>query len=180
MSLLVPGDGHAASPKCPGAPKATEATDPGPWSCSCPGVCRSTGSSVPSCLLPLKSQLPTKSGLESELGKLKPLLLVSWPPSRPCPWYPKTLGLGAAVREVTPFTPAHKATQPLQGPPILPCSLVASGSLGTSWPCHPCHSHAGEPRLGPGSASSHPGLNTWAPRVWEWTAGENVFWHKKL
>lgn len=77
MRLLVPGAGRAASPKAPCAPKATEAAEPGLWTWSCPGLCHSTGSSAPSCLLPPKSQLPTKPGLKSDLQKLRPPLPVS-------------------------------------------------------------------------------------------------------
>ena len=165
------------SPKSPCAPKGTEAADPGPWSCSCPGLCRSTASAAPSCLLPLKTQPPTKSGLKSELGKPRPPRTVSWSPSRPCPWHARMLALSAAAREAMPFVPAPRATQPLRGLPALTCSPVAPGDPGTAQPCAPCPSRAGEPRLG-SSASSHPGLSSRAPGPWEQTAGENVFWQK--
>lgn len=145
MSLLVPGDGLTAPPRSPCAPKANEATEPSPWSCSCP--------------LPLEPQPPDESGLNSELGKPEPPLMVSWSPSRPCPRHARTLSFSAAVLEAMPFVPAPKATQPLGGLPTLTCSLVAPGGPGPSQPLTPCPSHAGEPSLG-GSASSHPGLGT--------------------
>lgn len=161
ISLLVPGGGCTASPKSPCAPKANEATDPSTWSCSCP--------------LPPKSQPPDESELKS---KPRPPLMVSWSPSRPCPWHARMLSWSTTVREAMPFVPAPRVTQSLRGLPTLPCSLVAPGGPGTSQPHAPCPSHAGEPRLG-SSASSCPGLSPQAPEPWEQTAGENIFWQKK-